>query len=1047
MKRFVVLGQFALFLALPLRGQDEPLTNASQVGGLTAAQAARGLEVKLHVTLTYFNPDWNAIFVQDETGAAFVNLNGVRDPAISNDFQAGQIIELTGKTHAGPVHCDIAAKELRVVGTGAPPEPLDLTVKGHLAVENERLRVKGTGQVFSIGNNGGRPRLHLLTPSGVFLDVSLPNGALAEAESLRGATINFEGVMALDLTQDRRPNGFNVFVTGMDAIQTIKSRPIVPIAQLAANGEPARIRASVEALRPGSLMARDASGVVEVELAEQAAFAPGTTIEVFGYPTQVSNRLVMTRAQASVPVGADPALPVLDTIAKVRELSVKEAGRGYPVQVRGVVTYNEMDADQQLDFVQDGTAGIYVGLSNKRFDVFPEAGSTVELRGFTGPGGFAPIIEAEGLRIIGPGRFPNATPAPSQLLMTGMVDSQWVQLNGVVRSATATSNRTTVTLSTGDAVIQMTVMGTNNTIPSNFVGASIEARGVCRTLFDNRRQLKGIGFCVPNWDALEIKEAEVADPFQLPPGPISGLFEFHAGGYGLNRSHVRGQIILRERSGAFFVQDDSGGVLVQAGGAIPAADWVDVVGFLALKDQLPMLQDALARPATQGALQHSKATRLAPESALDEAFNATLVTLDGRVLTHSFSATEETVTVQFGQRLIDAIMERSDREPLAAFVPGSTVRFTGVYVARLDNNRQIQSFQLLLRSPADVEVISVPPWWTAQHALYVFGGLGGVLFLTLAWVAGLRKQVRRRTKQLRAEIDERIRIEAQMEKTHRELVETSRRAGMAEVATSVLHNVGNVLNSVNVSATLLFDNTKKSSVARLAKGVALLNEHTDGLGDYLAHDPKGKQLPNYISQVSEQLTREQLATLAELESLQLNVEHIKEIVAAQQNYAKISGVAETVKVTDVVEDALRMNEDELARQEVKLVREYTEVSAISVEKHKLLQILVNLIKNAKQALDERGHKDKLMTLSISPMNGNRVAIRVVDNGVGIPAENLERIFAHGFTTRKNGHGFGLHSGALAATELGGSLRAQSPGQGQGACFILELPTHGLEKAR
>jgi signal transduction histidine kinase len=631
--------------------------------------------------------------------------------------------------------------------------------------------------------------------------------------------------------------------------------------------------------------------------------------------------------------------------------------------------------------------------------------------------------------------------------MTGMVDSQWVELNGLVRSVTVLSNRTMVAVSTGDAIIDVTVMGDDHAVPSHFVGASIEARGVCRTLFDTRRRLQGIAICVPGWDQLQIKESEMADPFQLPPRPINGLFEFHAGGYGLNRSHVRGRIILRERNGAFYMEDESGGILVDAGGALPETDLVDVVGFPALKDQLPVLQDTLVRPVIQAGTTPvaPPAKRLSPESALDEELNATLVTLDGRVLAHSFSTTEETVTVQFGQRLVDAIMERSGHAPLPPFVVSSTVRFTGVYVARLDNNRQIQSFQIMLRSPADAVVISVPPWWTAQRALYVFGGLGGVLLMALAWVAGLREQVRRRTKQLRAEIEERKRIEVQMEKTHREMIEISRKAGMAEVATSVLHSVGNVLNSVNVSATLLFDNARNSVVSRLGKVTVLLDEHATDAGDYLANDPKGKQLPKYLSMVCEQLTQEQQATIGELESLRQNIEHIMEIVAAQQNYAKISGVAETLKLTEVVEDALRMSGGDLAWQDVKLVRDYREVSAISVEKHKLLQILVNLIKNAKRALDESGRTDKQMTLSIRPVNESRVGITVVDNGVGIAAVNLERIFAHGFTTRNNGHSFGLHSGALAAKELGGSLRAQSAGPGQGASFVLELPAGTPEK--
>jgi PAS domain S-box-containing protein len=280
--------------------------------------------------------------------------------------------------------------------------------------------------------------------------------------------------------------------------------------------------------------------------------------------------------------------------------------------------------------------------------------------------------------------------------------------------------------------------------------------------------------------------------------------------------------------------------------------------------------------------------------------------------------------------------------------------------------------------------------------------------------------------------------EAKVDDLHKQLLHTSRQAGMAEVATSVLHNVGNVLNSVNVSASLLLDNTKKSNVNYLAKAVGLLNEHLADLGPYITQDPKGKQLPGYLARVSEQLTKEQQRTIAELESLRENIEHIKEIVAMQQNYAKVFGVAETVKVADLVEDALRMNVGALVRHEVSLARDYAGVPALSVEKHKVLQILVNLIRNAKYACDDSGRKDKQITIKIFQQN-EWICISVIDNGVGISPENRTRIFNHGFTTRKEGHGFGLHSGALAAMELGGTLTALSDGIAQGATFTLKLP--------
>jgi PAS domain S-box-containing protein len=281
--------------------------------------------------------------------------------------------------------------------------------------------------------------------------------------------------------------------------------------------------------------------------------------------------------------------------------------------------------------------------------------------------------------------------------------------------------------------------------------------------------------------------------------------------------------------------------------------------------------------------------------------------------------------------------------------------------------------------------------------------------------------------------------EAKLEEVHRQLLETSRLAGMAEVATSVLHNVGNVLNSVNISSSLVAQKVRNSKVGNLAKAVALIQEHAGDLPAFFNQDPRGQQLPSYLVTLSERLVGEQKEILQEVASLGSNIEHIKEIVSMQQSYAKVSGVMEVLPVADLVEDALRMNAGAMERHHVQVIRDYSEVPAILVDKHKVLQVLVNLIRNAKYALDENGQKDKQMTLKVG-MNGNgMVKVAVHDNGVGIPGENLTRIFEHGFTTRKEGHGFGLHSGALAAREMGGSLNVHSDGPGHGATFTLELP--------
>jgi PAS domain S-box-containing protein len=289
------------------------------------------------------------------------------------------------------------------------------------------------------------------------------------------------------------------------------------------------------------------------------------------------------------------------------------------------------------------------------------------------------------------------------------------------------------------------------------------------------------------------------------------------------------------------------------------------------------------------------------------------------------------------------------------------------------------------------------------------------------------------------DITERRLAEQELEEVHKQLLVASRQAGMAEVATNVLHNVGNVLNSVNVSASLVAERIKKSKCAGVARVAGLLATQTD-LAAFMS-GAQGRHLPAYLQELADELHAERDASMAELSALRANVEHIKEIVAMQQGYARRGGITDTLDVRLLVEDSLRMNEGAFSRHGVTIVRDFAEVPLIQVEKHKVLQILVNVIRNAKYACAEMRGGEKRVTVRVRATPSS-IEVAVIDTGIGIPAENLERIFNHGFTTRSEGHGFGLHSSALAAREIGGSLYASSAGAGRGATFTLTLPrTH------
>jgi PAS domain S-box-containing protein len=294
------------------------------------------------------------------------------------------------------------------------------------------------------------------------------------------------------------------------------------------------------------------------------------------------------------------------------------------------------------------------------------------------------------------------------------------------------------------------------------------------------------------------------------------------------------------------------------------------------------------------------------------------------------------------------------------------------------------------------------------------------------------------------DITDRKEAEARLGEMHRSLLDVSRQAGMAEMATGVLHNVGNALNSVNVSVNLLAERLHQSRLPGLKKAMDLMASHAADLGAFLTADGRGRQLPSYLQALASQLLGEREELLDEVRTLQKSVEHIKSVVSMQQEHARFSGVVERLELTALLDDALRLQAVSFERLGIQVKREYTEGLLVKVDRHKLLQILLNLLSNARQALVESGRADKQLTIRVERMAAERLRIAVQDNGVGISPEEAPRLFTQGFTTKKDGHGFGLHISALAAAEMDAFLSCTSEGRGQGATFTIDLPISGEE---
>lgn len=283
---------------------------------------------------------------------------------------------------------------------------------------------------------------------------------------------------------------------------------------------------------------------------------------------------------------------------------------------------------------------------------------------------------------------------------------------------------------------------------------------------------------------------------------------------------------------------------------------------------------------------------------------------------------------------------------------------------------------------------------------------------------------------------------SELRDAQKQLMAAARKAGMADVATSVLHNIGNVLNSVNTSATIVGDFTRSSSRYGLGKVLTLLQAQPEP-GAFIDRDPKGQRLIPYLQALDKTLNEERDSMLREVQCLAKNIEHIKQIVAQQLAAAKGDGgsrsLVERVELEALFQDVISVASSTLgARQRINFVRELS-AKSLETDHHKLFQIVMNLVANARDAVSTENGPGTIK-ISSRLLPEEKIAIEVTDDGAGIDAETLQRIFNHGFTTKPQGHGFGLHSSACAAIELGGTLTAQSDGRGCGATFRLVLPS-------
>ncbi len=489
---------------------------------------------------------------------------------------------------------------------------------------------------------------------------------------------------------------------------------------------------------------------------------------------------VSAQAGQSTPNGTSH--PVLTRVAQIRQLSREEAARGYPVRLQAVVTYCDREAG--ILFIQDSTAGIFVDPTGMKVEaaergvmpalpppsIYP--GELVALEGKSALVDYAPEIVQPTVRILGFAAMPAARTVEFEHLASGKEDSQWVDVRGIVCSATeqpaniyatqpweapvptdpnlvtGASRRLSLEIAMGGRRMKAHLLTFQAADVARFVDAKIRVRGALGTIFTQQGQLIGHQMFVPSPDFIDIDEPAPVDPFGIPRHPIASLMRFNLAGESGHRVKVQGVVTLQRQGRNLFVKDETDSVYVQTKQMTPvqAGDNVEVVGFPDVGEYTPKLRDAIFRPLGAGTA--VKPIPIIAEQALKGSFDAELVQIDAKLLDRVLSSSEQVLILQAGKWIFNAYLEQAENA-LSPVPNESQVRLTGICSVQLDEQRRPRAFRIFLRSVEDITILRRPSWWTLENALWTFGLMGIVIFVGAGWLLVLRQRIRRQTRIIR----------------------------------------------------------------------------------------------------------------------------------------------------------------------------------------------------------------------------------------------------------------------------------------------------------
>ena len=747
------------------------ITSLSQLDTLTPEAAGLGRPLRLNAVVLCSDAGWHQLYLYDGRQTDYFD---------ADNFTAlppkGQQVELTGVARGSNV---LELLNLTVRGAVALPSALPLGIPDLAQAHGQWVEI--SGRVMTAETSRGRLALLLHDRGQNALIYLLGSPPPNEFRKFLGCQVRVRGINA-SKTLDGRLDSALLFVPGLDELTILQPpdhRPAIPVASISSlqnrelgswTNDWVHISGLMVNYQPGqSLVVKDPTGNLRARIVQLTEIPGDERVDVWGFLEVTPQETFLNNAYFEVAQpAADEAdhlasapeqrarLPDLITsMAEVHKMSREMAAQHVPVRVRGVLTY--ADPAWRNGFIQYQSDALYVDLDPRQKELQP--GQWVELTGQTSPGGFAPEVIHSQIQVLGATNLPAPARVSLEDLANGHWDAHWVEMDGVVRRVEEQSDHVSLTVMTPDGRFRVIIPERENQPVPPLIDALVRIRGACTSELNARRQLSGITLHTPGFEQVTVLEAPPADPFAMETTKIGSVGRFDPDRLTLRRVKAQGVVTLRLPDHGFYLQDDSGGILVQTLQTLPAneirvGDSVEVLGFTAIGNFSPLLEEATFRQTTAQTPPAPQWTT-AEQILLHGTNDAQVVQLQARLLQSVPRSAHPQLVLQEGPIIFTASFEaQAGRLEVPALASGSLLRLKGICSIQGDERHEPVTFSLLISRLEDIEVLETPPWWTARHALMVAGSLTVAVALSLAWVGLLRRQVGHQTQVIRQQLKE-----------------------------------------------------------------------------------------------------------------------------------------------------------------------------------------------------------------------------------------------------------------------------------------------------